>query len=203
MTPTQRLTDRKREAILQAAVVEFRANGYEATSVDKVAARAEVSKRTLYNHFSSKDELFAEMLRVLWEASASQVALAFDPQVPLREQLTELVMQKIALLSDDTFIDLARVAVAATLHSPERGQDMVRRLGQKEGGFAAWIRAAHKHGRLQDVEVALAAQQLESLVKGAAFWPQVTLGQPKLAPKVQRQLAAATADLFLARYAAA
>ena len=63
MTPTPRLTDRKREAIVQAAIAEFRANGFDATSVDKVAARAEVSKRTLYNHFPSKDALFAEILR--------------------------------------------------------------------------------------------------------------------------------------------
>ena len=68
-----RLTDRKRDAIVQAAIVEFRDNGFEATSVDKVAARAEVSKRTLYNHFASKDELFAAILHILWENSASDL----------------------------------------------------------------------------------------------------------------------------------
>ena len=202
MTPTQRLTDRKREAIVQAAIVEFRANGFDATSVDKVAARAEVSKRTLYNHFPSKDELFAEILRVLWHSSTSREDLPYRAGAPLREQLLGLVMQKMALLADESFLDLARVAIAATIHSPERAQDMVNRLGQKEGGMLAWIRAAQRDGRLKAGDTALAAQQLESLVKGVAFWPQVTMGQPKLTPREQRKVAGAAVDLFLSQYAA-
>ena len=46
MTAPQRLTDRKREAIIQAAIAEFRANGFEVTSMDKIADNAGVSKRT-------------------------------------------------------------------------------------------------------------------------------------------------------------
>jgi len=202
MTPTQRLTDRKREAIVQAAIAEFRANGFDATSVDKVAARAEVSKRTLYNHFASKDELFSEILRVLWHSCTSQVELPYRADAPMREQLLELMMRKMALLADDNFLDLARVAIAATIHSPERAQDLIHRLGQKESGVLGWIRAAQRDGRLKPGDASLAAQQLESLVKGVAFWPQVTMGQPKLAPRTQRQVAGAAVDLFLSHYAA-
>ena len=201
MLPTQRLTDRKREAIVQAAIAEFRANGFDATSVDKVAARAEVSKRTLYNHFPSKDELFAEILRVLWHSSSSQVDLPYRVDAPLREQLLALTMQKMALLADDNFLDLARVAIAAALHSPERARDMISRLGQKEGGMLGWIRAAQKDGRLKPGDAALAAQQLESLVKGVAFWPQVAMGQPRLLPREQRKVAGAAVDLFLSHHA--
>ncbi|KTF29426.1 TetR family transcriptional regulator, partial [Xanthomonas vesicatoria] len=50
----QRLTDRKRHAILEAASAQFRQHGFEATSMDRVAATAGVSKRTVYNHFPSK-----------------------------------------------------------------------------------------------------------------------------------------------------
>lgn len=202
MTQAIRLTDRKREAIVQAAIAEFRASGFEATSVDKIAARAEVSKRTLYNHFPSKDELFAEILRVLWESAASQEELPYRADVPVREQLLVLLMQKMSLLADDNFLDLARVAIAAAIHSPERVQEMMNRLGQKEGGVLGWIRAAQKDGRLKAGDASLAAQQLESLVKGVAFWPQVALGQPKLAPRAQRQIANAAVDLFLSHYEA-
>lgn len=200
MTATSRLTDRKRDAIVQAAIVEFRANGFEATSVDKVAARAEVSKRTLYNHFPSKDELFAAILHILWESSASALQRAYDPARPLREQLLELLQGKLAMLSDDNFLALARVAIAAGLHSPERAQEMVARIGEKEGGMLEWVRAAQKHGALKAGDAAQAVKQLESLVKGVAFWPQVAMGQPRLAPAAQKKLAAATADLFLACY---
>ena len=202
MTETTRLTDRKRDAIVQAAIVEFRANGFEATSVDKVAARAEVSKRTLYNHFPSKDELFAAILHVLWETSASELQRAYEPARPVREQMLELLQSKLAMLADDNFLALARVAIAAGLHSPERAQEMVARIGEKDGGMLDWMRAAQKHGALKAGDAAQAVKQLESLVKGVAFWPQVAMGQPRLTPAAQKKLAAATVDLFLSHYGA-
>ena len=202
MTQPPRLTDRKRDAIVQAAIAEFRANGFEATSVDKVAARAEVSKRTLYNHFPSKDELFAAILLVLWETSASELQRAYEPARPVRDQLLELLQGKLAMLADDNFLALARVAIAAGLHSPERAQEMVARLGEKDGGMLEWMRAAQKHGALKAGDAAQAVKQLESLVKGVAFWPQVAMGQPRLTPAAQKKLATATVDLFLSFYGA-
>jgi len=202
MTPTTRLTDRKRDAIVQAAIVEFRDNGFEATSVDKVAARAEVSKRTLYNHFPSKDELFAAILQVMWASSASQLALAFEPQRPVRDQLLELLHAKLAMLADENFLALARVAFAAGLHSPERAQGIVARLGEKDGGMLEWMRSAQAHGALKAGDAAQAVRQLESLVKGVAFWPQVAMGQPRLTQPARKKLADATLDLFLAYWGA-
>jgi TetR/AcrR family transcriptional regulator, regulator of autoinduction and epiphytic fitness len=202
MTSPPRLTDRKRDAIVQAAIVEFRANGFEATSVDKVAARAEVSKRTLYNHFPSKDELFGAILHVLWESSASELRRPFEPARPVRDQLLELLQGKLAMLGDDNFLALARVAIAAGLHSPERAREMVARIGEKDGGMLDWMRAAQRHGALKAGDAAQAVKQLESLVKGVAFWPQVALGQPRLTGPAQKKLALATVELFLSHYGA-
>ena len=200
MTSSSRLTDRKRDAIIQAAIAEFRANGFEATSVDKVAARAEVSKRTLYNHFAIKDELFAAILRILWESSTSELRRAYEPQRPVREQLMELLQGKLAMLADDNFLALARVAIAAALHSPERAREMVDRIGEKDNAMLDWIRAAQKHGALKAMDATQAYKQLECLIKGVAFWPQVAMGQPRLTPAAQKKLAAASVDLFLSHY---
>lgn len=198
---TQRLTDRKRAAIVQAAVAQFRAHGYEATSMDQVAAAAEVSKRTLYNHFASKEALFAQILLQLWERSVALLDLAYRADRPLQEQLSALLLQKVAMVSGEDFIDLARVAITATIHSPQRAQDMLLRLAQKENALLTWVRAAQNDGRLKPADPLQVVQQMESLVKGSAFWPQVTLGQPRLESQAQKQLAADTAELILARYA--
>ena len=53
-----KLSEIKRKQIIEAAAEEFRSAGFNGTSMDKVAARANVSKRTVYNHFPSKDALF-------------------------------------------------------------------------------------------------------------------------------------------------
>ncbi len=48
----------KREQILRGARETFREMGYERASVDAIAARAGVSKATIYNHFHDKKALF-------------------------------------------------------------------------------------------------------------------------------------------------
>lgn len=51
--------DQRREQLLEAALAEFGQRGFHGTQMDHVAARAGVSKALLYQHFPSKDDLFA------------------------------------------------------------------------------------------------------------------------------------------------
>ena len=196
-----RFTDRKRAAILDAAVAEFRQSGYDATSMDRIAESAGVSKRTVYNHFPSKEALFTQILEQLWERSIDGLDLAYRKDRPLREQMLELVTQKLRLLNDANFVDLARVAIAASIHSPDRAQEMVARMGVREEGLTTWIRAAAADGRLKLDDPVFASMQVQGLVKGFAFWPQITLGQPPLSPALQAKVADAAVDMFLAHYA--
>jgi TetR/AcrR family transcriptional repressor of mexJK operon len=52
----------KRAAILESAQQVFFANGFVGTSVDEVAAKASVSKQTVYKHFTNKEALFREVV---------------------------------------------------------------------------------------------------------------------------------------------
>lgn len=196
-----RLTDRKREAIVAAATAQFRQHGFQRASMDAIAAAAEVSKRTVYNHFPSKDELFAEILLQLWKRSAALGQLAYSPERPLREQLRELLTAKLDLLTDTSFLDLVRVAVAEMMHSPDRARHMVDRLGEKEQGLADWLRAAQQDGRLQPIDPQYGSALLQGLLKSLAFWPQLTMGQPPLTPAEGQQLLDDCVDMFLGRYA--
>src|SRR5579871_5020584 len=109
-----RLSERKRRAILSAAIDEFRQSGYEATRMDQIAARAGVSKRTVYNHFPGKDVLFAQTLQHLWQSLIGDESLPWRDDRSLREQLLALVQQKFRLINDEAFIALARVALTAS-----------------------------------------------------------------------------------------
>lgn len=199
-SPPTRLTDRKHAAILDAAVAEFRAAGFEATTMDRIAAVAGVSKRTVYNHFPSKDALFLRILEEMFARGVGGPDLAYRADRPLRAQLFELVEQKLRLLDDPHFVDLARVAIAAGLHSPELARQMLERLGDREEGITTWVRAAARDGRLKTDDPLFASHQLQSLVKGFAFWPQMSMGQPALDAAQQRQVAEGAVDMFLTRY---
>jgi TetR/AcrR family transcriptional regulator of autoinduction and epiphytic fitness len=200
MTAPQRLTDRKREAIILAAIAEFRANGFEVTSMDKIAATAGVSKRTVYNHFPSKEELFAEILGQLWTRISEELTVTYSADQPLREQLRQMLLAKLQMMADDNFLGLARVAIAATIHSPERAQDMVARMGEREEGLTVWIRAAQADGRLKVVDPEFAAHQMQGLLKAFGFWPQISMGRPPLDAATQNRVAESALDMFLACY---
>ncbi|MGH8782218.1 TetR/AcrR family transcriptional regulator [Paraburkholderia sp.] len=200
-TPPNRLTDRKRVAIVGAAIEEFLAAGYDATSMDRIAARASVSKRTVYNHFASKEALFAAILHQLWDASRTDHALVYRADQPLRAQLLELLGYKLRFLTNDVFLSLARVAIAAGLHSPERARDMVARMDEREEDLSVWVRAAAADGRLKTDDPLFAALQLLTQIKGFAFWPQVAMGQAPLGKREQKRIAESATDMFLARYA--
>lgn len=197
-----RLTDRKRDAIVQAAIGEFREHGFNGTSMDRVAAAADVSKRTVYNHFPSKEELFEAILLLMWERSQSPDELAYTAARPLRDQLLELLAQKMRLLNDASFIDLSRVAMADMMHTPERARGITAKLSAKEEGLPRWLRAAQQDGRLRPaMDVPYAAQQLQGMVKAFAFWPQLAMGQPPLEPARQQQVLGDAVDMFLGFYA--
>ncbi len=201
-SPPTRLTDRKRDAIVQAAIGEFRAHGFNGTSMDRVAAAADVSKRTVYNHFPSKEELFEAILLLMWERSQAVDEPAYQAQQPLRVQLLALLGQKMNLLNDASFIDLSRVAMADMMHTPERARAITAKLSAKEEGLPLWLRAAQQDGRLRaTMDVPYAAQQLQGMVKAFAFWPQLAMGQPGLAPAQQQQVVSDAVDMFLGFYA--
>jgi TetR/AcrR family transcriptional regulator of autoinduction and epiphytic fitness len=196
-----RLTDRKRQAILKAAAEQFRAHGFEATSVDKIAAAAGVSKRTIYNHFPGKEELFAETLVQLFQSGAAVLELPYEAGRGLREQLTELLALKMRTLADRDFIDLARVAIAEAIRAPEHARAVFARLGEREEGPTLWIRAAQAAGKLKAGDPAFASTLLQGQIKTFAFWPQVTLGAAPLNEDEQARLIEASVAMFLAYFA--
>lgn len=57
-----RSADATRQRILNAAYAQFYRKGFARVGVDEVAEAAKVTKRTLYYHFDSKDELLAAVL---------------------------------------------------------------------------------------------------------------------------------------------
>lgn len=66
MTPVSAITDH-RQHILEVAAELFYKNGFRATGVDTVIAKAKVAKRTLYHHFKTKDDLIASVLKMRQE----------------------------------------------------------------------------------------------------------------------------------------
>ena len=97
---TKRLPRAVREQqMLDAAVDVFSENGFHDTSMDSIAARAEISKPMLYLYYGSKDELFAACIAREGVKFVEAMTPAGDPTLSPREQL------RIALLGFLRFVD--------------------------------------------------------------------------------------------------
>lgn len=64
--------------MLRAARELFVKEGYELASVDAIAARANVSKRTVYDHFGDKETVFTAVLEELGEKLTATIQNALD-----------------------------------------------------------------------------------------------------------------------------
>jgi TetR/AcrR family transcriptional regulator, regulator of autoinduction and epiphytic fitness len=193
-------SEQKRQAVLDAAVQEFQRCGFAGASMDAIAELAQVSKRTVYNHFGSKEILFEQATVLLWSRSKAAATVAFDATRPLAEQLAQIARQSWAFYQQNDFIELARVVMAEYIRQPERAVAAMAQLEQQEGGLESWLKAAVAAGALDVPDLKLAASQFWGLFKTFSFWPKVfQLGSYDAQ---QQQIIESNVAMFLALYQA-
>lgn len=125
-------SERTREALRQAAVVRFLAQGVEETSAEQIAADAGVSLRTFYRHFRSKhDLLFADYIGLHWFRAALDAR-------PVDEAIIDSVQTAIFAFP----YDVEAVAKIATLRGGELDpRRIVRHIKEVQADFAEVIAA--------------------------------------------------------------
>ncbi|AIV35204.1 TetR/AcrR family transcriptional regulator; helix-turn-helix transcriptional regulator [Streptomyces sp. R1] len=89
-TPPRRQGRGGRERILAAAADLFAAQGINATGMEQIAERAPVSKRTLYAHFRTKDDLVLAHLEDLASSGRTLEGVLARGDVPARERILAL-----------------------------------------------------------------------------------------------------------------
>lgn len=137
------------ERLLDAAFEVIRARGYQAVTVADILGEAELSTRSFYRHFASKDELLHAMFRrdaELFAASVTRrVESAPDPSTALVSWIDDILAfgfdrpraKRAAVLgSPDAARSLAPEEMARALHLLVTPLAEVLRAGQADGSFA-------------------------------------------------------------------
>jgi TetR/AcrR family transcriptional regulator, regulator of autoinduction and epiphytic fitness len=197
MTP-KRDTSKKHHEILDAAVREFQAVGYENTSMDRIAETAGASKRTVYNHFASKESLFHAAFDRLKDELQELKRVSYDPERELAEQLGEFVDAKRAVAENPAWLGLMKVATAVFIANPEMARETMARLTEEEDRLVLWLRDATADGRMNVEDPARAAHVFWAMVSGGFYWPSLYFGP--LDEKTSAPLKEDMLALFLARY---
>lgn len=197
---------RKRRAIMDAAREIFLRNGYAATSMDDIAALAEVSKQTVYKNFADKQTLFTEIITTdisqvegathpLVEAMPRTDDLDRDLRAYARKHLADVMqprllrMRRVLIGEADRFPDLARAWYA---NGPERSCAL----------FAGWFRALGERGLLRVPDPELAAQHFNWLVLSIPLNKAMAcpIDESLFSEAELHHCADAAVDVFLAAY---
>ena len=117
----RRLSDRKRDRIIEAGRTVFLDEGFGAASMDAIAAEAQVSKMTVYRHFRNKELLFAGVIselcrRIVDDDLESLLALA------PREALRSFAEGVVAITFARETVELHRIVVAESRRFPKLGR---------------------------------------------------------------------------------
>lgn len=165
----------KHAQIIDAALSEFQDKGFAAASMDRISARAEVSKRTLYKYFESKDNLFRSIVLELSGRFSDLSGFRYEKGRDIREQLTELAWAEGRILMSQDVMAMARMIMSETLRNPDLAAEAQRNL-DKTPVFIDLLREAARDGKLQIDDPDRAGHEFIGLIKSRAFWPMVFTG---------------------------
>jgi TetR/AcrR family transcriptional regulator of autoinduction and epiphytic fitness len=194
------VSDQKKKQIFHAAVAEFQEKGYAGASMDRISERAQVSKRTVYNHFESKDALFKDIGQCLADQVNSALELPYDPDLPIRDALVRLGWAEGELMINPCFMSLARMVFSETIRNPELAADLDSRM-TKLSVFREFVERATAEGKLTAEDPTVAASQFLGLIKSRAFFPNIHIGRVPERDEVSA-IIEDSVDMFLARYGA-
>lgn len=193
----RRTPPNRREAILNAARIQFAANGYAGTRMEDVAAGVGISKAALYLQFADKAALFREMVDSLLLA---RLPAAMPPEMetaPPTAQLEALVRFGASQLAEPEVAFLPRLVIGEGGNFPDMARTyhdraVDRILALVEGIVARGI----ADGSFRRVDPHLAARSIGGALLLGALWK--TVFEPVGAPPVDMEaLAASHIDIIL------
>ena len=160
MHPVDDTSHDTRQRLLEAACEAFREEGYQ-VSIDRIAARAQVARQTLYNHFHSKDALFVEVVR----HSIQTVLVTLDGDGDVRTTLVAFGDAYRARLLAPSGIAIFRIMAAEAPRFPELARQFFRQGPQtSRKRLAEFLAQAMEAGRLRRDDPDFAAEMLTAML---------------------------------------
>jgi AcrR family transcriptional regulator len=164
---TKSKNEEARHRILEAAFAVFMEHGYAAASTLAIATRARVSKRELYAHFGSKQEMLVSCI----SERARRMKVAADLPAPtdrtaLARTLEAAGTGLLREITDPTVVSVFRLAIAEAARAPEIGRtlDSIGRQASLAALRATLERASSS--RLIEGDPAQMAELLSDLIIG-------------------------------------
>ena len=186
------------DRILDAAADLFFARGYGATSIDAVAQRARISKRTFYHRFDDKAALFGAVLHRIIEGLRPPAAMPLIAGADLRDILLGLAGIILHAALTPQALALHRLIVGESARFPKLAAAVTTEGATQEAItlIAALLVHETRAGHLTLDDPEFAAEQFLQMVLSVPQRRGLGLGKPMTAAELDRW-ARSVVDLFL------
>ncbi|MGF1778654.1 TetR/AcrR family transcriptional regulator [Vibrio nomapromontoriensis] len=165
-------SEQKKRAILEAAREEFIENGFSAANMNNICSAAEVSKRTLYRYFESKELLFEAVLTIVQESVETEGCYPYDPEGDLYQQLVDITLREVEVSYRTYGIAFSRTIIMEFFRQPELAKSVSQRIHHTRA-VTQWFEQALADGKLHAANATTITSVYLSLFQGQLFWPQV------------------------------
>lgn len=149
---SDRETNPKQAQILQGAMQVFLEQGYAATTMDRVAAAAGVSKQTIYSYFQDKQGLFKALIERVTIDRMQHIFqtenLNGEPDRLLRHFATSFLQN----MKDPEFLNLLRIIISESARFPELAALYTQTVIKKGRSLLAAYFQQHPELRITDPE---------------------------------------------------
>jgi TetR/AcrR family transcriptional regulator of autoinduction and epiphytic fitness len=163
-----------REAIIEAAERLFLERGFGSVTMDELAEAAGVARRTLYNQFASKEEIFREMLLKV----SGQLEDAFPPGIETRgevEEVLRLIARMIlGLHKNPEYLGFLRMVVADSRQFPWIAEEFAAVMEPQTERLVRYLAHLTALGILDCRNPLLAAHQFMGMLNELSLWPWMT-----------------------------
>ncbi len=175
--------ERKRAAILEAAMDLFLKNGFSKTSMDAIAKEACVTKQTVYAHFKNKDKLFEHIINELAKKHSPPPDLFKDKSASIETRLYEIGLAFLNMVSSKEGIAATQLVIAEAYHHQKLAQHYYesgsRRILEILGDY---LHSENKRGTLHIPLPLSAASYFFAMLKGNYYIRILLNTKPKPSP---------------------
>ncbi|PZP36748.1 MAG: TetR family transcriptional regulator [Roseateles depolymerans] len=155
IVPRQRRKEARPQELLDAAAALFIEKGFAATRSEEVAARAGVSKGTLYRYYPSKDDLFKAVVRENLSAPiAESAALAAQYQGPIATLLREMMRAWWERVGEGIMDGVTKIMLVEARNFPELAQFYAEEVIEpSQALLGSLLERGMRSGEFRDVPV--------------------------------------------------
>jgi AcrR family transcriptional regulator len=162
------LTEFRRASILEAAFRAFARHGYQSTTVDTIAAEADIAKGTIYLYFKSKADIYHAAVKHGLSGLYAETERALTSDAPCREKLDQFIRLRFDYMAHNH--EFYRIYLSefgdASSRPPEAEAELQKMKLRQVELVESMLTQAIAHGEIRPMAVATTARAISDVVRG-------------------------------------